>query len=96
MSTTVKIWTSKENRPSGDKVSNIPESQMPARWLCESPEYAAELYALELCVANGLRRDEKLEHEIYVEDDLGEHYTFSASVFFELQAKIKLLRNYHA
>lgn len=89
MSRAVKVWASDENRPSGDKLSNL--TTAPKNWFREEPAYVAELYGLErglIAQMYGVPLAGLNEFHVFVEDDLGGTHEFGVKVQHELVARV--------
>lgn len=97
MSQAVKVWCpARETEPEGlFNKATCPDA--PANWFREDPEYAAELYALELhgelakAVSRvpGMPKRSHVQFDITVVDDQGATHKFAVEVGYELTAHTK-------
>lgn len=74
-----KVWTSKEPEPEG-LFNKAMCPAAPPNWFREDPEYAAELFGLELGVG---------DHTVNVLDTAGVHHRYDVSVAREIHARVR-------
>lgn len=84
-----QVWWSKNPRPTQGRSHDLPPSmQTPKHWFIESPECAAELYALERWGNDAISGP--INERVFVAADDGRLYVFEVDLYVEARCQVTL------